>query len=241
MDSKRTYDFPAGEVLLIDKPLEWTSFDVVNKIRYMLRHHLGIKKLKVGHAGTLDPLATGLLIVCVGKATKRINEFTGLDKEYTGTIFLGGITPSLDAETEVTQTFPVDHIDVKMIEKVSRLFVGEIDQVPPAYSAIWVEGTRAYNLARKNKEVDMGSRKVNIASFNILDIELPRVKFRVSCSKGTYIRSLARDFGEALESGAYLEDLCRTRIGKFKLADAMEISDLENILRQKQQSGLNSV
>lgn len=238
--SHKTYNFSEGEILLINKPSTWTSFDVVNKIRRMMRYFLK-EKIKVGHAGTLDPLATGLLIICTGRATKQIQQFQDLDKEYSGTIFLGGITPTLDAETEVTQTFPVDHINEDMIDKVSRQFVGEIEQVPPAYSAIWIEGTRAYNLARKNKDIEIGPRKVNITSFDILQVEIPRVKFRVSCSKGTYIRSLARDFGEALESGAYLKELCRTRIGDYELTDALEISDLENILRQKQQSGLNSV
>ncbi len=234
-------DFIEGEILLINKPTTWTSFDVVNKIRRMLRYFLKTKKIKVGHAGTLDPLATGLLIICTGGATKQIQQFQDLDKEYTGTIYLGGTTASLDSETEVTDIFPVEHITDDMIVHAAEEFVGDIEQVPPAYSAIRIEGTRAYRLARKNQDVNMSPRRVNISTFEINDIQMPRVKFRVTCSKGTYIRSLARDFGQALDSGAYLEDLCRTRIGDFKLADAMEITDLEKILKERQQSGLNSV
>jgi len=230
----KDYDFLAGEILLINKPSTWTSFDVVNKIRRMLRFFLKAK-IKVGHAGTLDPLATGLLIICTGGATKRIQQFTDMDKEYTGTFHLGAITASLDSETEVSETFPVDHITHDMIQEATKGFIGDIQQVPPAYSAIRVEGTRAYRMARKNLEVKMDPRTVNISSFGISDIQIPLVKFSVTCSKGTYIRSLARDFGKALNSGAYLDDLCRTRIGDFQLSEALEITDLEKILRDRQQ------
>ena len=239
MDPKnmnKAYDFMEGEVLLINKPSSWTSFDVVNKIRRMLRYFLKVRKIKVGHAGTLDPLATGLLIVCTGGATKNIQRFQDMDKEYTGSFFLGATTPSLDRETDIDEKFLVDHITEEMIRQAASRFNGTIEQVPPAYSAIKIEGTRAYRMAREKQEVSMAPRKVHIASFDITAIQMPLVKFRVSCSKGTYIRSLARDFGEALNTGAYLDELCRTRIGEFSLADAMEINELEKILQQGQQT-----
>ncbi len=238
--SNKKYNFLEGEVLLINKPSTWTSFDVVNKIRRMLRYFLK-QKIKVGHTGTLDPLATGLLLICTGGATKKINQFQDLDKTYTGTLLLGAVTASLDKETDVIDTFPVDHITAEMIQKATLKFIGEVKQVPPAYSAIRVEGTRAYQLARKQQDVKMSPRIVSINEFEITDINIPKVKFRVSCAKGTYIRSLARDFGQALDSGAYLYELCRTRIGEFKLSDAMEITDLENILREGQQFDSNGV
>jgi tRNA pseudouridine55 synthase len=223
----KTYDFPEGELLLIDKPIGWTSFDVVNKIRHMIRYHLGIKKIKVGHAGTLDPLATGLLLVCTGKATKRIPEFTGLDKEYTGTFFLGETTPSFDLETEVDQRYSTAHITENMILETAKGFSGHIQQVPPVYSAIKVDGKRSYRQARMNKEVKLKAREVTIYEFEILQAGIPETDFRVLCSKGTYIRSLANDFGRTLKSGAYLKRLCRTKIGPFSIDQALQIEELE--------------
>jgi len=227
VDLNKTYDFPAGEVLLVDKPPEWTSFDVVNKIRHMLRYHLDIRKIKVGHAGTLDPLATGLLLVCVGKATKRINEYTGLDKEYTGTMFLGATTPSLDLETEVDAEYETSHITEEMIKNAVRAYTGTIKQVPPAFSAVKVNGKRAYLKAREKQEIVIPEREVRIHAFEILRAELPEIDFRISCTKGTYIRSLARDFGKSLQSGAYLQSLRRTKIGEYHIDDAVSIMQLE--------------
>ena len=209
-----------GQILLINKPYEWTSFDVVNKLRYKLK----IKK--IGHAGTLDPLATGLLILCTGKMTKRIEEFMGLEKEYTGKFILGKTTPSFDLETEVTETYPIDHITPERITECTREFTGIIQQVPPAHSAIKIKGKRAYQMAREGKEVTLTPRAVEIKEFEITNITLPEVAFRVVCSKGTYIRSLARDFGKALNAGAYLSELCRTRIGMFRLEDAVEVEEV---------------
>lgn len=205
------------QVLLINKPLHWTSFDVVKKLRYKLK----IKK--IGHAGTLDPLATGLLIVCTGKMTKRIDEYQAQEKEYTGTFVIGQSTPSNDLETEVNAQMDISGITEELIQNTTRKFIGVISQVPPAHSAIKVEGKRSYELARKGKEVELKPREVTIKEFEITSINLPRVDFRVVCSKGTYIRSLARDFGLALGNIAYLAALCRTRIGKFKLEDAAEL------------------
>ena len=230
MDLYRTYDFPAGEVLLIDKPLQWTSFDVVNKIRHMLRHHLGVKKLKVGHAGTLDPLATGLLIICVGKATKRINKFMGLDKEYTGTFFIGGTTPSFDLETEADYSFDTSHISEQLIRETAKSFTGKINQVPPVYSAVKIDGKRVYLSARKKENVDIPARQVIIHEFEILEAGVPETAFRVKCSKGTYIRTLASDFGKALQSGAYLQSLRRIRIGEYHIDDAITIQEFEKFL-----------
>lgn len=206
-----------GRLLLINKPLTWTSFDVVNKIRFRL------KTKKVGHAGTLDPLATGLLIVCVGKMTKRIDEFMGLEKEYTGSFTLGQVTPSYDLETAVEETKDISGINEDMIRQATAPFIGRIQQLPPAHSAIKIGGKRAYEFARKGKAVELSPREVEITAFDITNIELPRVEFRIVCSKGTYIRSIARDLGEALGVGAHLSSLCRTRIGPFELTSAMEI------------------
>jgi tRNA pseudouridine55 synthase len=214
-------------IILIDKPLEWTSFDVVNKLRRKLK----IKK--IGHAGTLDPLATGLLIICTGKMTKRIEAFQAQEKEYTGSFIIGQSTPSHDRETEVTETRPIDSITEKQIGETATLFTGTIRQVPPAHSAIKIEGKRAYEWARKGKAPELKPREVTVSLFEITSIELPRVNFRVICSKGTYIRSLARDFGKALGVGAYLESLCRTRIGDFRLSEALSIDDVEPIEAEK--------
>ncbi len=227
MNHHHAYHFPEGEILLIDKPSGWTSFDVVNKIRHMLRYHLKIKKIKVGHTGTLDPLATGLLVICTGKATKKIAGLTGLDKEYTGRFFLGATTPSSDLETEIDHHFETTHIREGDILDAARHFSGEIMQVPPAYSAVKVDGTRSYLHARKNEAVELPPRKVHIHEFEILDAGLPEVAFRVLCSKGTYIRSLARDLGEYLKSGAYLSELRRTKVGQFRIEDAISIEELE--------------
>ncbi len=224
-----------GEVLLINKPLEWTSFDVVNKLRYTLLKNLykykeipaGQKaKLKVGHAGTLDPLATGLLIVCIGKETKNIDQYMATEKEYTGTIFLGATRPSYDNETEVNATFPIAHITPEIIYETAKQFEGELMQLPPLFSAIKKDGKRLYQSARAGEEVELTPRKIHITSFEITNVELPLVSFKVVCSKGTYIRSLAFDFGKALNSGAYLNSLCRTRSGEFKLENAYQLDEL---------------
>lgn len=206
-----------GRVLLIAKPLRWTSFDVVKKVRYAL------KTKKVGHAGTLDPLATGLLILCTGKMTKKINEFMGMEKEYTGSFVLGQTTPSCDLETEPSAPIDISHVSVDVIRDTTKKFIGKIQQVPPLHSAIKVNGKRAYELARQGEDLVLEKREIEILEFDITRIELPVVDFRVVCSKGTYIRSLARDFGEAVGTGAYLASLCRTRIGTFLLADAQSI------------------
>jgi tRNA pseudouridine55 synthase len=210
----------ADRVILVNKPLEWTSFDVVRKLRYKLK----IKK--IGHAGTLDPLATGLLILCTGKMTKRIDEYQAQEKEYTGRFVIGQTTPSNDLETQVTEAVDISHVTKENIIATTAQFTGLIDQVPPMHSAIKVDGKRAYELARKGGTAELKSRQVLISIFEITAIELPSVSFRVVCSKGTYIRSLARDFGEALGVGAYLAALCRTRIGDFRLEDAMQIEDI---------------
>ncbi|MBT8316759.1 MAG: tRNA pseudouridine(55) synthase TruB [Lutibacter sp.] len=218
-------DFKNGQVLLIDKPLNWTSFQVVNKLRWHIRQKFGIKKIKVGHAGTLDPLATGLLIICTGKFTKKINEYQGQVKEYTGEFTLGATTPSYDLETEVNETFPISHITRELIELTAKQFVGEIDQIPPIFSALKKDGKRLYELARAGETTEIKSRKINIAEFEITKIDLPKVNFRVVCSKGTYIRSLAYDFGKSLNSGAHLSILRRTKIGDFKVDDGMKIEE----------------
>lgn len=220
------YNFEEGEVLLIDKPLTWTSFDVINRFRYFLKKQLGIKKIKVGHAGTLDPLADGLLIVCTGRFTKRIDEFQGQEKEYTGTFRLGATTPSFDLEQEIDQEYETSHITEAMIHEAALKFTGDIMQIPPQFSAIKIGGKRAYKFARKEKEVLLDARPVNIREFEITRISMPDVDFRISCSKGTYIRSLARDFGETLQSGAHLIALRRTRIGEFLLSDAHKLDEL---------------
>ena len=220
------YNFITGAILLVDKPKTWTSFDVVNKIRYKLKHRLQIKKIKVGHAGTLDPMATGLLVICTGKFTKKLHEFQGLPKKYTGTLRLGASTPSYDAETEIEQHFPIDHITPEMIEQARLQFIGDIEQVPPMFSAIKVDGQPLYKKARKGEKVKIEPRPVHIQSFKLTRIELPEIDFKVSCSKGTYIRSLAHDFGRALHSGAYLTALRRTRIGQFSIKDAWNLEEL---------------
>jgi tRNA pseudouridine55 synthase len=222
-----SYDFYKGEVLLIDKPYTWSSFQAVNKIKHAIKKHPsfivdGVRvKPKIGHAGTLDPLATGLLIVCTGKKTKTINDLMGMEKEYTGSLLLGATTPCYDCEKPVDFTFPIEHITVSDISQVAKKFIGTQQQVPPIFSAIMVDGKRAYELARAGVETEMKSREITISEFEITSIEMPYLHFRVVCSKGTYIRSLARDFGLALNSGAHLTKLCRTRIGDFKIENSV--------------------
>jgi len=223
-------DFKEGEVLYFDKPLTWTSFAVVNKIRYHLCRHLGVKKLKVGHAGTLDPLATGVMILCTGKATKRIEELQAHTKEYVATLKLGATTPSYDLEKEIDATYPTEHITRELVEEALKKFVGTIEQVPPAFSACMVDGKRAYDLARKGEEVQLKAKTLVIDEIELLECELPVIKIRVVCSKGTYIRALARDIGEALDSGAHLIGLVRTRVGDVRLEDCMKVEDFEVFL-----------
>lgn len=224
--------FLTGQVLLINKPLTWTSFDVVNKVRYQLKRLLNIKKIKVGHAGTLDPLATGLLIICTGKMTKQIDGFQGQPKVYTGKLLLGKTTPSFDAETEVDQEFPIDHITPELIESARQKFMGHITQLPPMYSAVKMDGVPLYKLAREGKTKERKPRPVEIFDFDLTTDQLPEVGFHVHCTKGTYIRSLANDFGTAVNSGAYLTELCRTEIGEFKLENAWELPALITALEK---------
>jgi tRNA pseudouridine55 synthase len=225
------FDFEAGELLLINKPYKWTSFDVVGKIRNSLKP----LKLKVGHAGTLDPLATGLLIICTGKLTKQIDTFQAQEKEYTGTMVLGATTPSFDMETVVDQKFPINHITEEQIHAATVAFTGDIQQYPPAHSAVKVNGERLYVKARRGEETELRLRFVTVPVFEITRIALPEVDFRIVCSKGTYIRSLISDFGTALNSGAYLSKLTRTRSGDFLLDNAFEVNDLVAYLRNKKQ------
>lgn len=223
------FDFEKGELLLIDKPLDWTSFDAVNKIRKLIRRRLG-HKLKVGHAGTLDPKATGLLLICTGGMTKQIDKLVGLEKEYTGTFYLGATTPSFDTEKPVDQTYDISHLTPEMIRAATTQFTGNIQQVPPQFSAKQVDGRRAYLSARKNKEIKMDPVGITIHEFEVTRVDLPEVDFRVVCSKGTYIRALARDFGKALNTGAYLTSLRRTKTGDYTIGDALNIEQFEALL-----------
>jgi len=223
--------FLAGQVILINKPLHWTSFQVVNKVRWLIRQKFNIKKIKVGHAGTLDPLATGLLILCSGKMTKEIDRFQGQEKEYSGRFLLGATTPSFDLETEIDQEFSTNHITKEMIENTRRKFVGSIQQKPPIFSALKKDGKRLYTFAREGESVDVPSREVSITNLTLDPSGFPLIGFVTSCSKGTYIRSLAHDFGKALKSGAHLTDLCRERIGEFHLDQAISIDEFEEQLR----------
>ena len=216
-------DYLSGQVLLIDKPLHWTSFQAVNKLRWEIRQAFKIKKIKVGHAGTLDPLATGLLVICTGKMTKQIDTFQGQIKEYTGTITLGSTTPSFDLETEINETFLTDHITNNLVLNTTKQFIGEIAQFPPVFSALKKDGKRLYEYARAGESVDIKSRTVTVSEFEITRFENNEVGFRVVCSKGTYIRSLANDFGKALNSGAHLSELRRTKIGAFNVDNAESI------------------
>lgn len=228
---ERIFDFAGGELLLINKPYKWTSFDVVGKIRNSLKP----LKLKVGHAGTLDPLATGLLILCTGKMTKQIDTFQAEDKEYTGTMVLGATTPSFDMETAVDAKFPYEHLSNEEIHAAAAPFTGDIQQYPPAHSAVKVNGERLYVKARRGEEQELRLRFVHVAAFEITRIALPEVDFRIVCSKGTYIRSIVSDFGKQLNNGAYLSALKRTRSGDFLLSDAIEVTDLVDYLRLKRQ------
>lgn len=223
-------DYLNGQLLLIDKPLHWTSFQAVNKLKWVLKKRFDLKKIKIGHAGTLDPLATGLLIVCVGKFTKRIHEFQGQDKEYTGTITLGATTPSYDLETEVNKNFKTEHITAELLRNTTQQFIGEIDQAPPIFSALKKEGKRLYEYAREGKEIAIQTRKVTIKSFDITQVDFPNVGFRIVCGKGTYIRSLANDFGKALDSGAHLSELRRTKIGDYNVDKATDPVDFEKTM-----------
>lgn len=227
-------NFKEGEVLYFDKPLKWTSFAVVNKIRYHLCRKLGVKKLKVGHAGTLDPLATGVMIICTGKATKRIEEFQYHTKEYVATLQLGATTPSYDLEKEIDATYPTEHITRELVEETLKRFIGSIEQVPPAFSACKIDGERAYELARKGEEVNLKPKTLVIDEIELLECNLPEIKIRVVCSKGTYIRALARDIGEALDSGAHLTGLIRTRVGDVKLEDCMQVESFTEWLDQQE-------
>ena len=226
-------DFLAGEVLYFNKPLKWTSFDLVNKFRYKLSRKLGVKKIKVGHAGTLDPLATGVMILCTGKATKRIDEFQYQTKEYVATLKLGETTPSFDSEKEVDAVYPTEHITRELVEETLKHFIGKIEQVPPVFSACKIEGKRAYELARKGEEVPLKAKTLVIDEIELLECALPVVKIRVVCSKGTYIRALARDIGEALHSGAHLIALERTRIGDITLDCCLNPEEIDDFLNEK--------
>lgn len=230
---QRGMNFKEGEVLYFDKPLKWTSFAVVNKIRYHICRKLGVKKIKVGHAGTLDPLATGVMIICTGKATKRIEEFQYHTKEYIATLQLGATTPSFDLEKEIDATYPTEHITRELVEETLKGFVGSIEQIPPVFSACKVEGKRAYELARNGEEVELKAKTLVIDEIELLDCRLPEIKIRVVCSKGTYIRALARDIGQALNSGAHLTGLVRTRVGNIKLEDCLQVEDFAEWLEKQ--------
>jgi tRNA pseudouridine55 synthase len=223
-------DFVAGEVMLVHKPLTWTSFQVVNKLRHHLKRKTGLKNIKVGHAGTLDPLADGLLIICTGKKTKEIESFMGLEKTYSGVITLGATTPSYDLETAIDQRFDLEHLSEEQIRKVAQSMTGELDQMPPIFSAKRVDGNRAYDLARAGKEVELKPKKIVISDFEIVQINLPEVHFRISCSKGTYIRSIAFDLGKNLNNGGHLTALRRERIGEYDLKNARTIEEWIEII-----------
>ena len=223
LDSFSSIDINEGKVILIDKPINWTSFDVVKYIRKSLQHKFKIKKIKVGHAGTLDPLATGLLIICIGKQTKNISKYQDLAKTYTGKFKLGESTPSFDAETDVNEKFEYDHITINNLKKLANEFIGNSLQKPPIFSAIKKDGKRLYNYARENKEIEIDKREIQIYDFEILDFNSPYVEFKIDCSKGTYIRTIANDFGKRLNSGSYLYELRRTKIGEFSVLNAIDI------------------
>jgi tRNA pseudouridine55 synthase len=241
MLSQDSIDFEAGQVMLFDKPLYWTSFDLVNKVRIMIRSALGIKKIKTGHAGTLDPLASGLLIICTGRATKRIEEFRDLDKEYVANIRFGETTPSYDRETEVDGRYPVEHINEELVIQVLNGFLGEQEQVPPVHSAKFLEGKRAYEYARKGIEKEMTPVSVHFRELELISAELPEITVRIVCSKGTYVRSFARDLGLALGSGACLTGLVRTAIGHHKLKDAFSLEKFENFIGEMKHNEKSSV
>ena len=227
---KTEQDFLEGQLILIDKPLKWSSFQAVNAIKWAIRKKYQLKKIKVGHAGTLDPLASGLLLICVGKFTKRIHEFQGMPKVYEGTITLGSSTPSYDLETEIDTLYPTEHITEELIHKARTSFLGKIAQKPPVFSALKKDGKRLYEYAREGKELELKARSVEIFAFEILQINMPDIHFRIQCSKGTYIRSIAHDFGKALNSGGYLSSLRRTKIGEYNVDNAVTPANFkENI------------
>ena len=227
--------------MLINKPYDWTSFDVISNIRNQIKRALDIKKIKVGHAGTLDPLATGLLIICTGKFTKKIDEFQAQEKEYTGTFTIGETTPSFDMEKEVDFTFDYSHVNEKLILQTAQKFTGTFEQIPPIFSAVKIGGKRAYEFARNSEEIKISSKTIAISEFEITNIQLPVIHFRIVCGKGTYIRALARDFGETMQCGAYLSALCRTRIGDFELKDALEIETFKSIITEHNNNTSSSV
>ena len=225
--------FIEGKMLLINKPVGWTSFQIVNKVRWLIKSQYDLKKIKVGHAGTLDPLAEGLLILCTGKWTKKIDEFQSQDKVYSGVFRLGATTPSFDLETEINSRQSIEHIDKNILLKSTNKFIGDQFQIPPIYSAIKQNGKKLYEYARKGETIELKKRKINISEFKITKIELPKVHFKVKCGKGTYIRSLANDYGLELKSGAYLYKLKRERIGGFNIKDALSIVEFEKIINKK--------
>jgi tRNA pseudouridine55 synthase len=236
MLSEKSTIFEEGQVLLFNKPVYWTSFDLVNKVRIMIRSAFGIKKIKVGHAGTLDPLASGLMIICTGRATKRIDEFRDLDKEYYATIHLGETTPSFDLETETDNQYPTNHITERLVRETLKGFLGEQQQLPPMYSAKLIEGKRAYEYARKGVEKELKPVTINFREIELLSFGIPESKIRLVCSKGTYIRSFARDLGLALKSGGYLSALERTAIGSFNVRDAFDLEKFQMYIEQMQQN-----
>lgn len=227
---KTEKDYLEGQLILIDKPLKWSSFQAVNAIKWAIRKRYQLKKIKVGHAGTLDPLASGLLLICVGKFTKRIHEFQEMSKVYEGTITLGSSTPSYDLETEIDNIYPTDHITQELIYKTKASFIGKIAQKPPVFSALKKDGKRLYEYAREGKELELKARFVEILQFEILEINMPEIHFRIQCSKGTYIRSIAHDFGKALNSGGYLSSLRRTKIGEYNVDNAVTPANFKKML-----------
>lgn len=230
MEQKMVLDLAEGQVFRFNKPLHWSSFNLVSKVRTMIRYAVGVKKIKIGHAGTLDPLATGVLIVCTGKKTKEIDNFQYQTKEYVAELALGATTPSFDLETEVDATYPTEHITRELVEETLKKFLGEIQQVPPAFSAVKINGKRAYEYARKGQEVEIKPKTLVIDEIELMEYSQTAIKIRVVCSKGTYIRGLARDIGEALKSGAHLTLLVRTRIGETKLEDCITIEQFQSML-----------
>ncbi|MCU0408734.1 MAG: tRNA pseudouridine(55) synthase TruB [Bacteroidales bacterium] len=237
MSSEKLSYFEEGQVLLFDKPLYWTSFDLVNKVRIMIRSAFGIKKIKVGHAGTLDPLASGLMIICTGRATKKIDSFRDLDKEYVATIKAGATTPSYDLETETDAAYPTDHITEELVIKALESFLGEQMQVPPAYSAKQIDGKRSYEFARKGIEREIKPVSVVFREMELLSFRMPEIRVRIVCSKGTYIRTFAHDLGKALGSGCYLSALERTAIGSLRVSEAYSLEKFENFIEQMKQNG----
>lgn len=226
--------FAQGHIQLIDKPYTWTSFQVVNKLKYILKNDYGLKKVKIGHAGTLDPLATGLLIICIGKATKQIETLQSGEKEYTGTFTLGATTPCFDLEKAIDATYPTEHITEEMLHTVAQSFIGVTEQIPPTFSAVKINGRRAFDYARNNEEIEIKAKKITISEFELTRIAMPEVDFRIVCSKGTYIRAIARDFGSALQSGAHLKTLRRTRIGTYSVDNALNIEDVREAWKKSE-------